>query len=232
MSQLSEQEEVRREAMNKLRDLGIDPYPAAEYVSTHYSETVKTIFEKKGDLKEISLSGRMMAKRIMGKASFAELKDKEGRIQLYFNRDEICPTDDKTMYNVVFKKLLDMGDFVGGMLKYLRKKPVQRLTISGGFAKMVKLAQGNLDLHSSRSQVDFEKLSQTVAICGGDDQQIRDTKSANTAKEVIDFCADLPLKDIIAKQARATALATLSGDTLVDVMIIDRVGNVISHVGQ
>lgn len=113
MSQLSEQEVVRREAMNKLRDLGIDPYPAAEYVSTHYSEEAKSIFEEKGELKEISLSGRIMAKRIMGKASFAELKDKEGRIQLYINRDEICPTDDKIMYNVVFKKLLDIGDFIG-----------------------------------------------------------------------------------------------------------------------
>jgi lysyl-tRNA synthetase class 2 len=113
MSQLSEQEVVRREAMNKLRELGINPYPAEEYVSSHYSEDVKTIFEKDGELKEISLSGRIMAKRVMGKASFAELKDQKGRIQLYFNRDEICPSDDKTMYNVVFKKLLDIGDFIG-----------------------------------------------------------------------------------------------------------------------
>ena len=113
MSQLSEQEVVRREAMNKLRELGINPYPAEEYVTTHYSEDVKTIFEKEGELKEITLAGRIMAKRVMGKASFAEIKDKEGRIQLYFNRDEICTTDDKTMYNVVFKKLLDMGDFIG-----------------------------------------------------------------------------------------------------------------------
>ncbi len=113
MSQLSEQEVVRREAMNKLRELGINPYPAAEYVTTHYSEQVKTIFEKEGELKEITLAGRIMAKRVMGKASFAEIKDKEGRIQLYFNRDEICTTDDKTMYNVVFKKLLDIGDFIG-----------------------------------------------------------------------------------------------------------------------
>ena len=113
MSQLSEQEIVRREAMNKLKDLGINPYPAEQYVSSHYSEEIKSIFEKEGELKEITLSGRIMAKRIMGKASFAEIKDQQGRIQLYFNRDEICPTDDKTMYNVVFKKLLDMGDFIG-----------------------------------------------------------------------------------------------------------------------
>ena len=113
MTQLSEQEVVRREAMQKLRDLGIDPYPAAEFVSTHYSNQVITQFEEGNELKNITLSGRMMAKRIMGKASFAELKDKGGRIQLYFNRDEICPTEDKTMYNVVFKKLLDMGDFIG-----------------------------------------------------------------------------------------------------------------------
>ena len=113
MTQLSEQEVVRREAMQKLRDLGIEPYPAAEYVSTHYSDQVISLFDEGEELKNITLSGRIMAKRVMGKASFAELKDKGGRIQLYFNRDEICPTDDKTMYNVVFKKLLDMGDFIG-----------------------------------------------------------------------------------------------------------------------
>ncbi len=113
MTQLSEQEVVRRESMQKLRDLGIDPYPAAEYVSSHFSEQVRTEFEAGKELKNITLSGRIMAKRVMGKASFAEIKDKEGRIQLYFNRDEICPTEDKTMYNVVFKKLLDMGDFIG-----------------------------------------------------------------------------------------------------------------------
>jgi lysyl-tRNA synthetase class 2 len=113
MSQLSEQEVVRRESMSKLKEMGINPYPAEEYVSTHYSEEVKTIFEKEGELKEITLSGRIMAKRVMGKASFAELKDKQGRIQMYFNRDEICPSDDKAMYNVVFKKLLDIGDFIG-----------------------------------------------------------------------------------------------------------------------
>lgn len=113
MSELSEQEIVRRAAMESLRDLGIDPYPPEEYISTHYSEEIKAIFKRDQALEEITVSGRIMAKRIMGKASFAELKDMQGRIQLYFNRDEICPTDDKTMYNVVFKKLLDIGDFIG-----------------------------------------------------------------------------------------------------------------------
>jgi len=134
-------------------------------------------------------------------------------------------------FNLSDVALLDMGDFVGGMLKYLRKNPVSRLTISGGFAKMVKLAQGNLDLHSSRSQVDFKKLAAVVDRCGGSPLQIEETISANTAKQVLDSCKNLPLSDVIAKQARETALATLSGDTQIDVMIIDRDGKVISHAG-
>lgn len=110
---LSEQEILRRESLEKIRALGINPYPAAEVPVTHLSKDILEGFpQSPEDYKEVCVAGRLMTKRIMGKASFASLKDNEGRIQVYFNRDEICPGEDKTMYNDVFKKLLDIGDFI------------------------------------------------------------------------------------------------------------------------
>jgi lysyl-tRNA synthetase class 2 len=109
---LSEQEILRREALTELRNLGIEPYPAAEFITTAYSSEILADFEK-FEGKEVVLAGRLMGKRIMGKASFAELKDAEGRIQIYVSRDDISDDEEKTMYNVVFKKLLDIGDFIG-----------------------------------------------------------------------------------------------------------------------
>ncbi len=109
---LSEQETLRREALTELRNLGIEPYPAAEFTTTAYSSEILADFEKY-EGKEVILAGRLMGKRIMGKASFAELKDAEGRIQVYVSRDDISTDEEKTMYNVVFKKLLDIGDFIG-----------------------------------------------------------------------------------------------------------------------
>ncbi len=108
--QLSEQEKIRRASLQQLRDLGIDPYPAAKYEVTDYATPLKENYEEG---KEVTLAGRIMARRIMGKAAFAELMDNSGRIQIYVNRDEVCPGEDKTMYNTVFKKLLDLGDFIG-----------------------------------------------------------------------------------------------------------------------
>ena len=110
MSQLSEQELVRREKLTKLRALGIDPYPANLYPVDHTSKQIKQGF---ADKKPVVIAGRLMSRRIQGKASFAELQDSEGRIQVYFNRDEICTGDDKTLYNDIYKKLLDIGDFIG-----------------------------------------------------------------------------------------------------------------------
>lgn len=107
---LSEQEIQRRESMQKLRDLGINPFPAALYPVDHLTAEIKSNFEAG---KKVNIAGRLMARRIQGKASFAELQDSSGRIQVYFNRDEICPGEDKTMYNDVYKKLLDLGDFIG-----------------------------------------------------------------------------------------------------------------------
>jgi len=109
-TELSEQEIQRRESLHKLRELGIDPYPAALYPVDAFATEIKEKFE---DGKQVCLAGRMLSQRIMGKASFAEIQDASGRIQVYFNRDEICPDEDKTLYNEVFKKLLDLGDFIG-----------------------------------------------------------------------------------------------------------------------
>lgn len=108
--QFSEQEIIRREKLQKLRELGINPYPADLFAVSHTTKQVKAAFETG---KKVSLSGRIMGDRDMGKAAFVELQDSEGRFQLYFNRDNICPDEDKTLYNQVFRKLLDIGDFIG-----------------------------------------------------------------------------------------------------------------------
>jgi len=117
MSQhLSEQELQRREALKSLREMGIDPYPAAEYKASHFSTEILASFENSPEDKtweEVSISGRMMTKRINGKASFSDIMDSQGRVQVYFNRDILCPGEDKELYNTVFKRLLDIGDFVG-----------------------------------------------------------------------------------------------------------------------
>lgn len=110
MTQLSEQELVRREKLSKLRALGINPYPADLFPVTHTTNNIKTNF-KEG--LNVVVAGRLMRKKVQGKAAFTELQDSEGRIQVYFNRDEICPDEDKTAYNEIFKKLLDLGDFIG-----------------------------------------------------------------------------------------------------------------------
>ena len=108
--QRSEQESVRRDSLAALRKMGIEPYPAAAFDATHKSQTLAASFV---DGMEVTLAGRLMNRRIMGKASFAVLQDSKGTAQLYFNRDEICPGEDKSLYNDVFKKLLDRGDFIG-----------------------------------------------------------------------------------------------------------------------
>ena len=110
MTGLSEQEIIRREKLAKLRALGINPYPATLYPVDHSSEDIKSSFEEG---KKVVIAGRLMSRRIQGKASFAELQDSKGRIQVYFNRDEICIGEDKTLYNDVYKKLLDIGDIIG-----------------------------------------------------------------------------------------------------------------------
>ncbi len=111
--ELSEQEQIRRGSMAALREMGIEPYPAPEYTVTGHSDEIKASFADDAPVREVSVAGRIMSRRIMGKASFVELQDSKGRIQVYISRDEICPDENKDLYNVVFKKLLDIGDFIG-----------------------------------------------------------------------------------------------------------------------
>ena len=110
---LSEQEIIRRNSLQELRNLGIEPYPAAEYKVDAYTDEIKSSFKDDAEPRQVSVAGRIMSRRIMGKASFMELQDSKGRIQVYISRDDLCPEENKEMYNTVFKKLLDIGDFVG-----------------------------------------------------------------------------------------------------------------------
>lgn len=110
--ELSEQEIVRRQSLQELRNMGIDPYPAAEFPTNAYSTDIKNEF-KEDEKREVVIAGRLMGKRVMGKASFAEIQDSKGRIQVYITRDDLCPDENKDLYNIVFKKLLDIGDFIG-----------------------------------------------------------------------------------------------------------------------
>lgn len=111
--ELSEQEIIRRNSMNELRAMGIEPYPAAEYVTNAFSTDIKAEFKDEDEPRQVSVAGRMMSRRVMGKASFIELQDSKGRIQVYITRDDICPDENKEMYTTVFKRLLDLGDFIG-----------------------------------------------------------------------------------------------------------------------
>ena len=110
--ELSEQEIVRRQSLQELRDMGIDPYPAAEYPTNAFSTDIRDNF-KDDEKREVTIAGRLMSRRVMGKASFAEIQDSKGRVQVYITRDDICPDENKDLYNKVFKRLLDIGDFIG-----------------------------------------------------------------------------------------------------------------------
>ena len=111
--ELSEQEIVRRQSLQTLRDMGIDPYPAAEFPTNAFSTDIRSEFKDEDEPRQVMIAGRLMGRRVMGKASFAEIQDSKGRIQVYVSRDEICHGDNKDLYNIVFKKLMDIGDFIG-----------------------------------------------------------------------------------------------------------------------
>ena len=114
MLELSEQEQIRRESLVELRSLGIEPYPAALFPVSHSTQDILDNFDQLSETqKEVFVAGRIMTRRIMGNASFFVIQDEASRIQIYIRRDDICPTEDKTLYNTVFKRLLDIGDIVG-----------------------------------------------------------------------------------------------------------------------
>ncbi len=139
----------------------------------------------------------------------------------------------RTMHRLDEIQCIEMGDFAGALLKYLRRNPVKRLTIGGGFAKMSKLATGHMDLHSSRSKVDIEALAVMLGELGGSGQLVEASRRAKTAGEILDAARkhDLPIGDMVAKRARETTLATLSGGIKVDVAVFDRKGEMVGHAG-
>ena len=191
--QLSEQEIVRRESLQKLRDLGINPYPAAQFNTT---TTVKQIVENfaKFEGKQVVLAGRMMSRRIMGSASFAELKDGSGRMQIYINRDEICTTDDKTMYNTVFKKLLDIGDIIGAKGEVFKTKVgevsirVNELTILSKSLKPLPVVKTDADgnIHDALTDPELRYRQRYVDLIVNDHVKetfIKRTKITNAIRQ-------------------------------------------------
>ncbi|MCL4164956.1 UNVERIFIED_CONTAM: hypothetical protein GTU68_061910, partial [Idotea baltica] len=129
MQTLSEQEILRRQEREQLLDLGINPYPSETVEVTNYTDEIKENFDKNPErYKQVSLAGRLMSRRIMGSASFAELQDSHGRIQVYLRRDDLCPGEDKTLYNTVFKKVLGMGDIIG-VKGYVFKTQVGEISV-------------------------------------------------------------------------------------------------------
>ena len=191
--QLSEQEIVRRESLQKLRDLGINPYPAAQFNTT---ATVKQIVENFANFegKQVVLAGRMMSRRIMGKASFAELKDGSGRMQIYINRDEICPTEDKTLYNDVFKKLLDIGDIIGAKGEVFKTKVgevsirVTELTLLSKALKPLPVVKTDADgnVHDALTDPELRYRQRYVDLIVNDhvkDTFIKRTKITNAIRQ-------------------------------------------------
>ena len=137
----------------------------------------------------------------------------------------------RARYDLPLEALIDMGDFAGGMLKYLRDNPVPHVTIAGGFAKMTKLAQGQMDLHSSRSQVDFGKLAEWARVLGATEDIVAKAHKANTAAEVLELAGELPLAHLVARRAREAALAMLAGGVDLDVLVFDRAGRIVGEAG-
>ena len=189
--ELSEQEIVRRNSLNRLRELGINPYPADEYEVNAWSDDIKAKFEDGGDAREVSIAGRVMSRRIMGKASFMELQDSKGRIQVYVNRDELCPGEDKTLYNEVFKKLLDIGDFVG-VTGFVFRTQTGEVSVH---AKTLKL------LSKSLRPLPVVKQKDGVTYDAFEDPELR------YRQRYVDLIVNNGVKDTFAK--RATVLRTM-----------------------
>ncbi|WP_298288263.1 lysine--tRNA ligase [uncultured Lutibacter sp.] len=191
--QLTPLEIVRRESLQKLRELGINPYPAEEFKTTATINDILTKFEE-FEGKEVILAGRMMSRRIMGKASFAELKDSSGRMQIYINRDEICNEDDATLYNTVFKKLLDMGDIIGIKGEVFKTKVgeesvnVKELTILSKSLKPLPVVKTDADgkVHDAFSDAEQRYRRRYVDLIVNDHVKetfIKRTKITNSMRE-------------------------------------------------
>ena len=189
--ELSEQELQRRQSLAELRNLGIDPYPAAEYVVSAYSTDIKNEFKDDAPQRDVTIAGRIMSRRIMGKASFIELQDSKGRIQVYIARDGICPEDNADMYNVVFKKLLDIGDFIG-IKGYVFRTQMGEISVHASELTV---------LSKSLRPLPIVKYKDGVAYDAFDDPELR------YRQRYVDLVVNDGVKDTFLK--RATIIRTL-----------------------
>ncbi|MBQ4916756.1 MAG: lysine--tRNA ligase [Muribaculaceae bacterium] len=183
---LSEQEIVRRNSLAEMRNMGIEPYPAAEYEVNAYTTDIKDEFKDEEPVREVSIAGRVMTRRIMGKASFMELQDSKGRIQVYISRDDICPDENKDMYNVVFKKLLDIGDFVG-IKGFVFRTQMGEITVH---AKEITV------LSKSLRPLPIVKMKDGVVYDGFDDPELR------YRQRYVDLVVNEGVKDIFIKRTK------------------------------
>lgn len=158
ISELSEQEIIRRQSLDELRKLGIDPYPAALYQVDAYSSEIKESFRDDAERRSVSVAGRIMSRRIMGKASFVELMDSKGRIQIYITRDDICPGEDKELYNTVFKKLTDIGDFIG-ITGYVFRTQTGEISVRAETLTLLSKSLKPLPVVKMKDGVAYDKFS-------------------------------------------------------------------------
>ncbi len=189
--ELSEQEIVRRQSLQTLRDMGIDPYPAAEFPTNAFSTDIRSEFKDEDEPRQVMIAGRLMGRRVMGKASFAEIQDSKGRIQVYVSRDEICHGDNKDLYNLVFKKLMDIGDFIG----------VKGFVFRTQTGEISVHAQELTLLSKSLKPLPIVKYKDGVAYDKFDDPELR------YRQRYVDLVVNDGVKDTFLK--RATVLRTL-----------------------
>lgn len=188
--ELSEQEIVRRQSLQELRDMDIDPYPAAEFPVNAYSDDIKANF-KEDEKRNVVVAGRLMSRRVMGKASFAEIQDSKGRIQIYITRDDICPDEDKTLYNNIFKRLLDIGDFIG-VEGFVFKTQTGEISVHAQSLKLLSKSLKPLPIVKYKDGVAYDKF---------DDPELR------YRQRYVDLVVNDGVKDTFLK--RATVLRTL-----------------------
>ena len=207
---LNEQERNRREALGKLRELGIDPYPAALYPVNATAQKIKDEYDpEKGNLTDVVIAGRIMSRRIMGAASFIELQDETGRIQVYIKRDEICPGEDKTMYNTVFKKLLDIGDIIG--IK--------------GYAFITQT--GQLSVHAKELTL-LSKSLRVLPIVKEKDGEVYDAFSDPELKyrqRYVDLIVNPEVRKTFVMRSRATARPFITHHNALDIDLYLRIAN-------
>lgn len=189
--ELSEQEIGRRQSLQELRNMGIDPYPAAEFPTNAFSTEIKADYQDGGEKREVVIAGRMMTRRVMGKASFVELQDSKGRIQVYVTRDDICPDENKDLYNVVFKRLLDIGDFIG-IRGFVFKTQTGEISVHAQSLTLLSKALKPLPIVKYKDGVAYDKF---------DDPELR------YRQRYVDLIVNDGVKDTFLQ--RATVLRTL-----------------------